>query len=116
MDPAQSLVATTDHWDLRDEGRNARFGGRKYERLSASKESLLVTGKGVPEHRRTAFRLVSGGLVLQDVPMFGKHAVLDAYYVGGDPVGFAATSGKPAVQDDVLAVSDDQLVFVMHLF
>ncbi len=47
--------------------------------------------------------------------MFGQHAVLDPDDVGGDPVGLIATAGESTVQDDVVTVGDDELVFVTQL-
>jgi len=39
--------------------------------------------------------------------VFGERTVLDAYDIGGDPVGCIAAPGEPAVQDDVVPVGDD---------
>jgi hypothetical protein len=52
---------------------------------------------------------------LQHVPVFGQHAVLDPDDVGGDPVGLIAAAGESAVQDHVVTVGDDELVFVAQL-
>jgi Domain of unknown function (DUF427) len=43
-------------------------------------------GEGVTEHRQPASGLFGGGLVLDDIPVFGEHAVFDSYDVCHDPM------------------------------
>jgi hypothetical protein len=50
--------------------------------LKANSASLA---KPVAEHRQAALRFGFGRLVLQDVPVFGKAAVLDPDNIRGDP-------------------------------
>jgi hypothetical protein len=47
--------------------------------------------------------------------MFGEHAVGDAQNVDHHPVHRSAVVGEPAVQHDVVAVGDDELMFVAQL-
>ncbi len=44
--------------------------------------------------------------------MFGELAVGDAHDVDDHPVGRLAVVGEPAVQHDMVAVGDDELMFV----
>jgi len=79
-------------------------------RLSMSTPS---TGKLGPEHRETALRLGFGRFVLQDIPVFGEHAVGHSDNIGGDPIPGPSSSRKPAMDDHVIVFSNDQarLVF-----
>jgi hypothetical protein len=79
-------------------------------RLSVSTPS---TGKLGPEHRETALRLGFGRFVLQDIPVFGEHAVGHSDNIGGEPIPGPSSSRKPAMDDHVIVFINDQarLVF-----
>jgi hypothetical protein len=44
-----------------------------------------LNGELCAKHGHAALRFLTGGLVLQDVPMFDKYAIFDAHDIGGDP-------------------------------
>jgi hypothetical protein len=71
--------------------------------LICNKESVL---KPVAEHGIPAFGLLFAGLVLDDIPMLHKDAVLQAENVGRDPVHPRAESGKPAMHDHEIPVGN----------
>src|SRR5436853_7924966 len=66
----------------------------------------------VAKHRQTALRFGFCRFVLQDVPMFGQAAVLDPDNIRGDPGNRPAESREASVYDDVVALCDDELMFV----
>ena len=65
-----------------------------FSRRSASHEHELGPGfvdaglfrETRPEHRRFAFGLLLGGLVLKHIPVLLQNSVLDAQDVGGNPI------------------------------
>jgi hypothetical protein len=61
--------------------------------------STPLTGKLGPEHRETALRLGFGCFVLQDIPVFGEHAVGHSDNIGGDPIPGPSSSRKPAMDE-----------------
>ena len=61
---------------------------RTTERLARWSHTMHRVGSGseaVAKHRQAALRFGFGRLVLQDVPVFGKAAVLDPDNIRGDP-------------------------------
>jgi hypothetical protein len=70
------------------------------------------TGEGISEHWETAFRFSFGRLVLKHVPMFGEAAILDPDHVCGYRCNGTAVACEAAVDNDVIAFSYDELVFV----
>jgi hypothetical protein len=81
------------------------------QRLSYVEMSL---GEAVAKHRQPADGLCLGRLVLEYVPMLGELAVFHAYDVGGNPRGGTAMAGEPAMRDYVIALGNDELVFVFQ--
>src|SRR6516225_9963375 len=69
-------------------------------------------GEAVAEHRQAAHGLGLRRLVLEHVPMLGELAILDAQDVGCDPGSRPATAGKAPMRDHIIALGDDELVFV----
>src|SRR5271163_2611201 len=63
-------------------------------------------GEAIAEHRQAADGLGLRRLVLDDVPVFGELAVLEADDIGGDPRRREAVAGEPAVCDHPVAVGD----------
>jgi hypothetical protein len=49
---------------------------------------------------------------MDDVPVFGELAVGDAHDVDHHPVGRLAMAGEPAVQHDMVAFGDGELMLV----
>src|SRR5258708_25326624 len=72
-----------------------------------------VRRKRVAEHRPAALGLLLSRLVLDDVPVFDKDAVLDPEDVRRDPVHGRPEPRKPPMNDDEVAISHDHagLVF-----
>ena len=68
--------------------------------------------KALAEHRQARHGFGLRRLVLEDVPVLGELAVLDADDVSGDPRRQAAVAGEATVSDDEIALGYDQLVFV----
>jgi hypothetical protein len=66
----------------------------------------------VAEHRQAAFRFGFCRLVLQDVPVFGETAVLDPDHVRGNPGDGPTIAREAAVDDDVVAFREDELMLV----
>ena len=66
----------------------------------------------VAEHRLAAFRFGLGYLVLKHIPMLGKATVLDPDYVGSYPCDGTPVARKAAVDNNVVAFRQDELVFV----
>ena len=66
----------------------------------------------VAEHRSPALGFRFGCLVLKHVPVLGKAAILDPHHVGGYPGNGTAVACEAAVDNDVIAFSYDELVFV----
>jgi hypothetical protein len=66
-----------------------------------------VRGKTVAEHRQPANGLGLGRLILEDVPVLGELAILDADNVGRDPCGGTAGTGEAPTRDHKIALSDD---------
>jgi hypothetical protein len=90
-------------------GRDVPRGVKRGRELA---EILIVAGtasgpcrEAVAEHGQPALGLLGGGLVLQDIPVFGEQAVLHAHDVHGDPVGRQPGVGEPAVQHHVVALA-----------
>ena len=81
-------------------------------RSSMGEMTTRSVGEAVAEHRQPADGLGLGRLVLQDVPVLGELAVLDADDVGGDPGRGAPIAGEPAMRDHVVALGHDELVLV----
>src|SRR2546425_218635 len=72
-----------------------------------------VSGRGtVAQHRSPAFRFGFGRLVLQHVPMLGEATVLDPDHVGRYPRDGTAGVREAPVDNDVVALRHDELVFV----
>jgi hypothetical protein len=55
----------------------------------------------------------AANLVLDHVPVLGKHAILDAYDVGEDPVPRLPEAGHSPVQDDEIAFGDDNAATII---
>ena len=64
------------------------------------------------KHRQTALRFGHCRLVLQDVPMFGQADILDPDDIRGDPRYRTAGSRKASMDDDVVALGDNELMLV----
>src|SRR6202043_570482 len=65
------------------------------------------------KHGLAALRLLLGRLVLDDIPMLGEEAILDAKDVRRDPVHGCPEPRKTSVDNDEVAISHDhpRLVF-----
>src|SRR5882757_7727771 len=72
-------------------------------------------GETVAEHRQPALRLLGGGFVLDDIPVFGEQTIFDPYDVCHYPVGGLPDIPKSTVQHHVVAVRGDQRVLVAHV-
>src|SRR5438270_1932076 len=74
--------------------------------------SVGSSGETVAKHRQAALRFGFGRLVLQNVPVFGKAAVLDPDNIRGDPRDRRSVSRETSVDNDIVALRDDELLFV----
>jgi hypothetical protein len=83
-------------------------------RIQRFSDAEMSLGKAVAKHRQPADELGLGRLVLEYVPMLGELAIFDAHDVGGDPGGGTAIAGEPAMRDHVVALGDNELVFVFQ--
>src|SRR2546430_600642 len=63
-----------------------------------------VHRKRVAEHRPAALGLLLSRLVLDDVPMFDKHSVLNSKNVRRDPIHECSEPRKTSMDDDVVTV------------
>jgi len=63
-------------------------------------------GEVIAKHRQSADGLVLGRLVLENIPMLGELAVLDANNVGRDPSRGPAMAGEPPVGDHIVALGE----------
>lgn len=70
------------------------------------------TGKPVAEHRSPAFRFSFGRLVLKHVPVLGKVTVLYPDHVSRYPCRGTTVAAEAAVDDNIVAFRQDELVFV----
>jgi hypothetical protein len=68
--------------------------------------------EAVAEHGQSALRLGFRRLVLEYVPMLGQRAVLDPHHVGGHPRRGPSVTRKAAVDDDVVALRQNETVLV----
>src|SRR6266850_6234740 len=66
----------------------------------------------IAKHWQAALRFGFCYFVLQDVPVFGQAAVLDPDNIRGDPRNRRAVSRETSVDNDIVALRDDELVFV----
>src|SRR5262245_7166332 len=71
-------------------------------------------GERVAEHRPAAFGLPLIRLVLDDVPMLNEDPILNPQDVRSDPVRWRPEPRKAAVDDDKVAVSQDEAGFVLQ--
>src|SRR5216683_2380278 len=70
--------------------------------------------KTCSEHRSFTLRLFFGRFVLNDIPVLDQKAVLDANNVCSDPIRRLAMPGKPPVDDDEIALGDNDVVFILQ--
>ncbi|MGF6543772.1 hypothetical protein OKW32_007149 [Paraburkholderia youngii] len=68
--------------------------------------------KTFAEHGQAADGLRRTGLVLEHVPVFGQLAVLEADDIGGNPCGWPAIPGKPAMSNHVITFCHHELILV----
>ena len=89
-------------WSLRrnQEGRQRLGAAWKYTRLDRP-------WKRASEHRRSAFRLIFGRLILNHVPVFGKNSVLNAQYIGRNPIDRQTDIRKPSMDEDETSICSD---------
>jgi hypothetical protein len=66
----------------------------------------------VAEHREAALRLDLRRFLLEHVPMLGELAVFEADDVSGDPGRLSSVPGEAAICDDIIALSENELVFI----
>src|ERR1700727_2823585 len=66
----------------------------------------------IAEHRKPALRLGFRGFVLKHIPMLGELASLEADNVGSDPGHLPSNAGETTVRDDVIALGENELVFI----
>src|SRR6266576_632042 len=69
-------------------------------------------GEVIAKHWQPALRFGFCRLVLQYIPVFGKAAVLDPDNIRSDPGNGPADSREASVYDDVVALRNDELMFV----
>jgi hypothetical protein len=62
-----------------------------------------------------ALRFSLGRLVLEYVPMFGQNAVPDPHYIGGHPCCCSSVTRKAAVDDDTVALRQNEAVLIARL-
>jgi len=68
----------------------------------------------IAEHRQAADRRFTRNLVLDDIPMLGESAILQADDVRSDPRGRAAYIGETPTQHQHISIRHDQTVLVSH--
>jgi hypothetical protein len=71
--------------------------------------------EGVAEHGQPAFGLLGGGLVLDDIPVFGQQTAFHVDDVRSDHVDRQPGAGESAVGDHVVAVGDYHRVLVAQV-
>src|SRR4029077_6634692 len=86
-------------------GVHPTIGDESQARVGSGSESIA-------KHRQAALRLGFCYFVLQDVPVFSETAVLDPDNIRGDPRNRRAVSRETSVDNDIVALRDDELVFV----
>src|ERR1700674_3989866 len=80
-----------------------------WHRRAKGEESIR---EAIAEHRKPAPRLGFCRFVLQHIPMLGELAVFEADNVGSDPGHLPSNAGKTTMRDDVIALGDNELVFI----
>src|SRR2546430_12099440 len=89
--------------------------GGDHPRTREAKRSLSPVGSGsevIAKHRQAALRFGFGRLILQNIPVLGEAAVLDPDNVRGDPGNRPAISCETSMDNDVVVLRDDELMFV----
>ena len=72
----------------------------------------VLRGEAIAKHGKTTHRFFPRGLVLQHIPVLCQETVFESDNVGRDPGRGPSHPSEPAMRDDVVAFSDDELVFV----
>ena len=80
-----------------------------WPRRAKGEESIRET---IAEHRKSALRLGFRRFVLKHIPMLGELAILEADNVGRDPGHLPSNAGETTVRDDVIALGENELVFI----
>src|SRR6266481_5328279 len=99
----------------------ARSGGELTLRPFAKAGSILwrparSSRELIAEHRQAADGCFLCHLVLDDVPVLGQLAVLEAHDIHHDPVRRPAQAAKPAVEEHVVAIASGKPVLVVQSF
>ena len=66
----------------------------------------------IAKHRQAALRFGFGRFILQNIPMLGEAAVLDPDNIRGDPSNWPAVSCEASVDNNIVALCNDELMFV----
>src|ERR1700675_4844905 len=82
------------------EGWQRLGAGWKYTRLDRP-------WKRTSEHRQPAFRLIFSRLILNHIPVFGENSVLNAHYVGRNPIDRQTDIRKPSMDKDETPICTD---------
>jgi hypothetical protein len=69
-------------------------------------------GELAAKHGHAALRLLSGGLVLKDIPVLYEHAIGNADDVGCDPVPWSPIARKSAVDDHEILIGENHTGFI----
>jgi len=73
---------------------------------------MVIGRECLPEHGGATFGLFSRSFVLDDVPVLNKNPVFDAENIHNYPIGWRAKARKAAVQDDKVALRNDEARFM----
>ena len=72
----------------------------------------VLGGESVTKHGKTTLGFFLCGFVLQHVPVLCQETVLESDNVGRNPGRWPSHPGETAMRDDIVALCDDELVFV----
>src|SRR5437868_12437566 len=102
-------------WRRRADAKTWRLVAVKARLFPSSVGYVSFVRELVSEHREPAFRNGSSGFVLDDVPMLGEDAVLQAHDVHHDPIRRSrAEAGKTTMQHQEVSIRQNQLILVPH--
>src|SRR5271156_1144499 len=80
--------------------------------LSSHSQLELLRGEAVTKHGKAADGFCLCGFVLQYIPVLCQETVFESDNVGRNPGRWPSHSGETAMRDDIVALCDDELVFI----